>query len=153
MRDGLALIHPVSINGKLISSDGIPYHTTIKALDKEKDSAGAAHNIASRLQMDPPDPKNVHIVPAVYKDRFGDDVHVLVMHGEDAERIKQQNSEFQGMGWPNRPEGYKPHITVDEATYNRAVQSGAKTASDMGIQFGQAELRRGFNTLNRYSNE
>lgn len=105
------------------------------------------------MQISPPDPEKVYIVPAIYKDRFGDDVHVLTMHGEDADKIKEQNAQFDGMGWPNRPEGYKPHITVDESTYNRALQIGAKTASDMGIQFGQAELRRGFNTLNRYSND
>lgn len=151
MSDGLALIHPVSIGGKTISDDGIPYHTTIKTLNKEKDSAAAAHQIASGLNITPPDPKKTVIVPAIFKDRYGDDVHVLAMHGDDANSIVDHNSKFNGMGWPNRPEGYRPHITVDKATYDKAVQSGATTAADMGIEFGDAELRRGFNTLSRYS--
>lgn len=150
MGNGLALIHPAYVDGRHISDDGVPYHTTIKAFDGNKDSPDTAHQIAANLNMPPPDPSNVYITPKIYKDRFGDDVHVLVMHGDDAARIADQYSKFTGMGWPPHPDGYKPHITVDEATYNRALQNGAKTAADMNISFGNAELRRGFDTLQKY---
>ena len=150
MSDGLALIHPVSIDGRTLSDDGIPYHATIKAFDKDRDSVEVAHQLASNMKFSTPDASKVLIEPKIYKDRNGDDVHVLAMHGEDADNIVDQYSQFAGMGWPPRAEGYKPHITVDEATYNRAIQTGAKTAADMGVVFGAPELRRGFNTISRY---
>lgn len=148
--NGLALLHPVSVNGKTMSDDGIPYHTTIKAFDKDKDSARNAHGIAQKLKISTPDARKVNIVPKVFKDRHGDDVHVLAMYGEDADKIIDQYSRFDGMGWPQRPEGYRPHITVDKSTYDRAVQNNAKTAADLGITFGGAELRSGLSTLFKY---
>lgn len=148
--NGLALLHPVSVNGKTMSEDGIPFHTTIKAFDKDKDSAKNAHGIAQKMKISCPDPKKVNIVPKVFKDRHGDDVHVLAMFGDDADNIIDQYSKFDGMGWPARPEGYRPHITVDKSTYDKAVKTGAKTAADLGITFGEAELRSGLNTLFKY---
>ena len=150
VEDGIALLHPVTVEGRPLSDDGIPYHATIKAFNKDKDSIDDAHGIANQLKMDKPDASKVFIQPHIFKDRFGDDVHVLTMHGEDADKIIQNYHRFTGMGWLPRPEGYRPHITIDESTYNKALQSGAKTAADLGIQFGDAELRRGFQTVSRY---
>lgn len=153
MSNGVALLHPVEINGKSISDDGVPYHVTIKAFDRNKDSLVDVHKLASGLNMRTPDPHKVTISPHIFKDRFGDDVHVLTMHGEDADDIIQNNSKFNDMGWPNRPEGFRPHITVDKATYDRAMNGKVNSAADLGISFSGPELREGFDTILEYKKQ
>lgn len=151
MASGIALIHPVKIGPKAISDDGIPFHTTIKVFHPENDRFHQAHEIANSLDLTPPDPAKTTVRPVMFKDRYGDDVHVLELGG-DAERVVDSNAAFQHMGFPMNYK-FRPHITVDEDTYNRVVQENPSTAADLGVSFGDAELRHGYKTVHRYSPE
>lgn len=138
--EGSDLMHTVSVKGKTHRPDiNIPYHTTIKLFNPQKDSPEQIHEVASKLNMNPPDPKNVGIEPTTLKGRNGNTMHVLKLHGPHAEEIKEHHKKFAHMGHPEKYE-FHPHITVDEALYNHALHSGAKTAADLGITFGNAEL-------------
>ena len=137
---GSDLMHTVSVKGRTHRPDiNIPYHTTIKLFNPEKDSPEQIHEVASKLNMTPPNPANVGIEPATLKGRNGNTMHVLKLHGPHAEEIKEHHKKFAQMGHPEKYE-FHPHITVDEALYNHAIHSGAKTAADLGITFGNAEL-------------
>lgn len=148
MASGIALLHPVKIAGSTTSEDGIPFHTTIKVFHPHEDRIDQAHDIATGLDLTPPDPTKTTVKPMMFKDRFGDDVHVLELGG-DAEKIVNHNSSFSNMGFPVKFK-FRPHITVDERTYNKAMEEAPKTAADMGIYFGNAELRHGYNTIKKY---
>jgi hypothetical protein len=138
--EGADLMHTVSVKGRTHRPDiNIPYHTTIKLFNPEKDSPKQIHEVASKLNMTPPNPANVGIEPATLKGRNGNTMHVLKLHGPHAEEIKEHHKKFAHMGHPEKYE-FHPHITVDEALYNHAIHSGAKTAADLGITFGNAEL-------------
>ncbi len=149
-RNGMDLIYPVTIQGQTHRPDiGIRYHNSIKVFDTDKDNKEHAHERASKLDLSPPDPKEVGIEPTTLTGQGGYKMHVLRMHGPHAEKIQQQNETFDGMG---KPQNYvfHPHITVDEKTWHKVKNSGAKTAHDAGIQFHNAELRHGPAIVNTY---
>lgn len=148
---GFILAHPVKIAGKDKRPDnGIDYHSTIKFFDKEGDKESHAHEAASKLEMHPPNPKEVGLEPKVLKDRNGNDVYALGLTGKHADKLKQHHEKFGHMG---HKEGYKwgAHISVDKATHDKIRKEGHKTAHDAGIEFGHAELRRGPKTLHVYN--
>lgn len=151
MANGIALLHPVTIGGQKMSQDGIPFHTTIKVFHPEDDSFSEAHQVASSLNFVPPDPEKTTVKPMIFKDRFGDDVHVLELGG-DAERIVEHNSAFANMGFPVKYK-FKPHITIDEPTYNAVLEQNPKVAADLGITFHDAELRHGYDTVQNYPSQ
>lgn len=148
MASGIALLHPVRMGNKTISNDGVPFHTTIKVFHPQDDRFQQAHDIARSLNLLPPDPAKTTIKPMIFKDRFGDDVHVLELGG-DAERVIDHNAAFERMGFPAKFK-FKPHITIDQDTYNKVVQEKPQTAADMGIVFGEAELRSGHEVVRKY---
>lgn len=147
---GFILAHPVKIGGKDKRPDNnIAYHSTIKFFDKENDNAEHAHNAASKLEMHPPNPKEVGIEPKVLKDRNGNDVYAIGLHGKHADKLKEHHEKFGHMG---HKENYKwgAHVSVDKDTHDKIKDAGYKTAHDAGIEFGHAELRRGPKTLHTY---
>lgn len=148
VKEGIAMIHPVTINGKSHSSEDFPFHSTVKVFDKDKDRLSQAHEIARWRDFEPPDARRTTVRPVKLKDKSGEDVFAIELGG-DANRLKDHNKSFQGMGFPTAY-NYKPHITVDEETHDKLVSSGAKTAHEFGIKFGHAELRHGANTLKKY---
>ena len=149
--NGMMLAHPVTINKRAVRDDGsgIGYHSTIKLFDTAKDHAHTAHEVARNLTLNPPDAKTVGIAPDKFKDRFGNDVHVLVLSGNDSDRLKEHNAKFSHMGYPASFE-YKPHISLDKKTWDGIKASGAKTAHEAGIEFGPAQLKQGHDTVATY---
>lgn len=147
---GVMVGFPAKIRGQDHRPDnGIPYHSTVKFFNPEKDTPHAIHGVASQLSLTPPDPKTTRIEPGQFKDRLGNDVYVIKLHGPHAEQIKEHNSKFSHMGYPANFE-YQPHVSVDKKTWDHIVASKARTAHEAGIEFGPAELRQGHNVLARY---
>ncbi len=151
--EGLMLAYPVKIQGQEHRPDNnIMYHSTIKYFDPQKDHPHAVHNLAQHLPLNPPDAKNTQIGFDTFKDRFGNDVHTIVLSGNSAEKLKEHNGKFAGMGYPSQF-AWTPHISVDKATYDTIKASGAKTAHEAGIEFGPAVLKKGPQTLKTYHHE
>lgn len=147
---GMLLGHPVKIKGQDTRHDNnIPYHTTIKFFDPTKDKHHEVHNIASKLNMNSPNPKEVQIRPHVLKDRLGNDVYAIQLHGPHAEEIKEHHKKFSHMGHKENYE-FTPHISVPKSVHDEIKASGARTAHDAGIEFGHAELKQGPKALARY---
>lgn len=147
---GIMVAHSVKIGGQDKRPDiGIPYHTTVKFFNPDKDSPDAIHQVARERNFTPPDPKETKIEPTVFKDRVGNDVFVIKLHGKHADEIKEHNSKFSHMGHPPQHE-FSPHVSVDKGTWDKIVASKATNAHDAGIEFGPAELRQGHNVLATY---
>lgn len=148
---GMDLMFPVSIRGRTHRPDiNIPYHNTIKLFDTAKDKPEHVHAVASQLQLNPPDPREVHIEPTTLKGRQGNVMHVLKLHGPHADAIKEHHKKFGHLGYKENYE-YAPHITVDEATWNHIVQSKARTAHEAGIEFHHAQLHHKDKVVNQYA--
>jgi len=148
--NGMMLAFPVSINGESTRQDnGIGYHATIKVFDKDKDHGHAIHNLAQHLPLNPPDAKNTQIEPGKFQGKNGDDIFVIKLHGNSAEKMKELNGKFAGMGDPV-PYEFQAHISVSKELHDKIKASGAKTAHEAGIEFGNAELKRGPKTIKTY---
>ncbi len=151
--EGILLGYPVKINGQHARPDnGIHYHSSVKFFDPAKDHPHVIHGIARHLPLNPPDAKNTQIEPGQFKDRLGNDVYVLKMKGNSADKIAEHNAKFSHMGFPTNYQ-YTPHISVDKATWDKIKASGAKTAHEAGIEFGHAELKKGPKTLKTYAHK
>jgi len=147
---GIMVGFPVSIEGRTHRQDnGIGYHSTVKFFDPAKDTTDQVHEIASKLPLNPPDPKKTRIEPGMFKDRLGNDVYVIKLHGEHADEIKSHNSKFSHMGFPSTFQ-YTPHVSVDKATWQQIVDSKAQNAHEAGIKFHPAELKQGHTTIKQY---
>ena len=148
--EGVILGHPVKIKGQHARPDnGVHYHSTIKYFDAQKDHPHQIHNLAQHLPLNPPDAKNTQLKFEIFKDRMGNDVHTVTLHGNSADKLKEHNGKFAGMGFPSTFE-WKPHVSVDKDTWNRIKDSGAKTAHEAGIEFGPAQLKKGPKVLKTY---
>lgn len=148
---GFILAYPVKINGKDKRPDnGIDYHATIKFFDKKNDKPEDAHKTASALEMNPPDPKQTKIEPKMLTDRNGNDVYAISLQGAYADKMKEHHEKFDHLGHKENYE-WNAHVSVDKATHDKIKASGAKTAEDAGIEFSNAELRKGPKTLETYS--
>lgn len=148
--EGVLLGYPVKIAGKTHRPDNnIQYHSSIKFFNPQKDHPHQIHNLARHLPLNPPDAKNTQIEPGMFKDRTGDDVYVIKLKGNSAEKIKEHNGKFAHMGYPANYE-YTPHVSVDKATHDKIKASGAKTAHEAGIEFGPAILKKGPKVLKTY---
>lgn len=151
--EGLILAYPVKIKGQANRPDnGVGYHSTIKYFDKDKDHPHQIHNIARHLPLNPPDAKNTQIKFDQFKDRFGNDVNVVTLHGNSAEKLKENNGKFAGLGFPSKFE-WTAHVSLDRKTWEDMKNSGAKTAYEAGIEFGQAELKKGQKKLKIYHHD
>lgn len=147
---GIMVGFPVKVRGKTHRADnGIGYHSTVKFFNPDKDTPEAIHDVARKLSLHPPDPKETRIEPSVFKDRMGNDVYVLKLHGSHADSIKEHHKKFSHLGYPATYE-YQPHVSVDKKTWDEIVESKAQTAHEAGIEFGHAELKQGHNTLATY---
>lgn len=147
---GFILAHPVKIKGQEKRNDNnIPYHATIKFFDKEGDDTQKAHEAASKLDHQHIDPKKVGISTKILKDRNGNDVYSVGLHGHHADKLKEQHNKLSHLGHKENYE-WGAHISVPKAVHDEIKASGHKTAHDAGIEFGQAELKRGPKTLHRY---
>lgn len=148
--EGLILLHPVKINGEEARSDnGVGYHSTIKEFDTNKDHAHKIHDLAQHLPLNPPDAKNTQIEPNQFKDRDGNDVFVITLKGNSADKMKEHHGKFASMGIPEQRE-WNPHISVPKDMHDKIKSSGAKTAHEAGIEFGDAELKIGPKRLKTY---
>lgn len=151
--EGLMVGYPVKINGQSHREDnGVGFHTTVKFFDPKKDHAHSIHQIAQHLPLNPPDAKNTQIEPGIFPDRNGNDVHVIKLKGNSAEKMKEHNAKFSHMGHPTSYV-FEPHVSVPKAVWDKIKSSGAKTASEAGIEFGNAELKRGPQTIKTYHHE
>jgi hypothetical protein len=83
---------------------------------------------------------------------MGNDVHVVTLHGNSADKLKEHNGKFAHMGFPSTFQ-WTPHVSVDKATHDKLKDSGAKTAHEAGIEFGPAKLLKGKKTLKTYHHE
>ena len=148
--EGMDLLHPVRIRGKSHRPDiNIPYHSTIKLFDTTKDRPEHAHEVASKLELNPPDPKSIRIEPTTLKGRAGNTMHVLKLHGPHADQMKEHHKKFAHLGFREAYE-FHPHITVDQDTWNQIVSSKAQTAHEAGIEFMPAELHHKMNVVASY---
>src|ERR1700722_20282587 len=151
--EGILLGYPVKIGKQSHRPDNnIQYHSSIKFFDPAKDHIHSVHDIAKHLSLNPPDAKNTQIEPGQFKDRLGNDVFVIKLRGNSAEKIKEHNGKFANMGFPQNFV-YEPHVSVDKATHDKIKASGAKTAHEAGISVGHAELKRGPKTIKTYSHQ
>lgn len=148
VKTGIALMHPVKIQGQTHSKHGIPFHSTIKVFDKNKDKFSDVHEIARWRDFTPPDPKKTPIYPVKLKDRTGHE-HYAIELGGDASRIKEHHEKFKHLGFP-RTYNFTPHITIDEDVYHKLITQKPKTAHEFGIEFGHAEIRHGEETKIKY---
>jgi hypothetical protein len=148
---GMDLMHMVTIKGKTNRPDiNIPYHATVKLFDPHKDDPKEVHHIASKLEFNHIDPKNVHIEPSTLTGRTGYKMHVIKLHGPHAEEIEGHHKKFGHMSFKDTHE-FHPHITVDEDTWHHIKNSGAKTAHEAGIEFHPPKLMQGQKTLSSYN--
>lgn len=148
--EGMMLAYPVKINGKTHRPDtNTHYHSTIKVFNTEKDHPHTIHNLARNLPLNPPDAKNTQIEPGQFKGQNGVDHYVLKLKGNSAEKLQEHNGKFAHMGDP-QPYNFQAHVTVDKPTWDQVKASGAKTAHEAGLHFGNAELKRGPKTLKTY---
>jgi hypothetical protein len=151
--EGIMLGYPVKIAGKTHRNDtGTHYHSTIKVFNKEKDHPHAIHNLAQHLPLNAPDAKNTQIEPGQFKDRKGNDVFVIKLHGRSADKLKEHHAKFAHMGDPENYD-FQAHISVPKSVHDQIKSSGAKTAHEAGIEFGNAELKAGPRTLKTYHHE
>lgn len=151
--EGMMLGYPVSIGGETHRKDnGIGYHSTIKVFDKEKDHGHKVHNLAQHMSLNPPDAKNTQIEPSTFKDRNGNEVFVIKLRGNSADKLKEHHGKFTGMGDPESYE-FQPHVSVPKDIHDRIKASGAKTAHEAGISFGSAELKQGPKTIKTYHHQ
>lgn len=147
---GVLLGHPVTIKGQTHRSDnGIQYHVTIKFFNPEKDRPSEIHKVASNLDLTPPDPKEVQVTHHVLKDRLGNDVYAIGLQGKHAEKLKEHHDQFSHMGHKENYE-WKAHISVPKEVHDEIKASGVKTAYEAGIEFGNAQLKRGPKVLAEY---
>jgi hypothetical protein len=150
---GLMLAHPVKINGQSHRPDnGVEYHSTIKEFNRDKDHPHAVHQLAQHLPLNSPDAKNTQIEPSELKGRDGSTVYILKLKGNSAEKMKEHNAKFSHMGHPQSYE-YQAHISVPKDIHEKIKSSGAKTAHEAGISFGDAQLKQGPKTLKTYHHE
>jgi hypothetical protein len=150
---GVLLGYPVKIQGQTSRPDNkVDYHSSIKFFNPEVDHAHKIHEMAQHLPLNPPDAKNTQIKFDTFKDRMGNDVHTITLHGNSADKIKEHNAKFSHMGYPAKFE-YTPHVSVDRATWDKLKSSGAKTAHEAGIEFGPAYLKKGPKVLKTYHHE
>lgn len=151
--EGILLGYPVQINGQTHRPDNnIAYHSTLKEFNKDKDHLHSIHELAQYLSLNPPDAKNTQIEPTQFRDRLGNDVFVIKLKGNSAEKMKEHNGKFAHMGHPSKFE-WSPHVSVDKSTWDKIKSSGAKTAHEAGIKFGNAVLRKGPKTLKTYHHQ
>lgn len=149
-QSGMDLMHTVKIGGKTHRGDiGIPYHATIKLFDPKKDKVDQIHDIASKLHMPPPDAKQVGIEPITLRGRTGYLIHALKLTGPHADQIKQNHEKFKDIGVKFGHE-FHPHISLDQETWSKIKESGARTAHEAGIEFGHAVLMAGPKTVSQY---
>lgn len=149
--EGTLLGFPVSIAGQSHRPDnGVAYHSSIKYFNKDKDHFHSIHNLAQHLPLNPPDAKNTQIKFNKFSDRLGNDVWAISLHGNSAEKIKEHNGKFAHMGFPQTFE-WTPHVSVDKSTFDKIKSSGAKTAHEAGISFGNAQLKKGPKVLKTYN--
>lgn len=147
---GLALLYPVSVMGQHLRSNGIPHHVTVKFFDKPGVTPEQAHDYASKEDLHRPNPNEITVSPKVFKNRFGEDVHVLALEGPGINHVSEANSHGSHLG---NPVSYKftPHISIDKELYNKvAGMKGPVKASQLGLKFGAPELRHGPRTLATY---
>lgn len=151
--NGMDLMFPVRIRGQCSRPDiKVVYHMTIMLFDTEKDSSEEAHNIASRLALNPPDPKSVTIQTSTMKGRTGYTIYNINLIGPSMRYAKELHDEFSHMGFDNKYE-FVPHITVDKDTWDCFHKENGKTAFEAGIEFLPAELRRGDKIVATYSSK
>lgn len=149
--EGMDLMWPVKLKGKANRPDiGIAYHVTIMLFDVKNDTPEQAHEIASKLDLHQPDPKGLTVDLSTMKGRSGYNLYNINLHGAETKRMEELFKEFASMGYKN---GYKfqAHITVDKDTWDDFKSENGKTAEEAGIEFLPAQLRRGDEIVEDYS--
>lgn len=148
--NGMDLMYPVSVHGKTHRPDiDVPYHTSIKVFNPDKDAPHEMHRKSSQLKLSAPDAKEVEIEPSTLKGRAGNTMHVLKLHGKHADAIKEHHKHFVGHGHSENYD-FHPHVTVDEESWHKIKNSGAKTAHEAGIKFHDAELHHKNKVIGQY---
>jgi hypothetical protein len=147
---GLALLYPVSVMGKHYRGNGIQHHVTVKFFDDPTVSPDEAHSFAIGESLPVPDANKISVTPKVFKNRFGEDVHVLSLHGEGIDHVRVANGHAKHLGQTLRYE-FQPHISVDKELHDKVSQMGdSVTAKQLGIRFGAPQLRHGQKVLAFY---
>src|SRR5271165_4105620 len=147
---GADLMFPCTIKGRSHRPDNnIMYHVTIMLFDVEKDSMEEAHEIATRLPLNPPNSKKLTVKMDTMKGRTGYNLYNINLYGMEANKIEKLYNEFAHMGYHS---GYKfqAHISIDKELYDELQKEGGKTAFEIGIEFFPAELRKGDKKLASY---
>lgn len=145
----LMLGYPVSIAGQTHRDNGIHHHMTIKVFEGPDVDHQQVQDTVSKLEMPHIDPKQIKITAHIFKDRTGQPVHSLVLHGSHLDTIKSLHETVNHLGIPHRY-AFAPHISVDAHVYDRIKSMNNPTAYDAGIRFGHPELKLGPNTLAQY---
>jgi hypothetical protein len=147
---GLMLGYPVKVQGKTHRSDGIAHHVTVKFFEGEHADPEKAHIAAMKLPLQSIDATKTHVKPLVFPTRFGTTVHVLGLHGPGVDHVVQSHEALASMGIPDRFK-FMPHVTVDKEIHEMASKNPEATAADLGLEFGEPELKLGPEKLHAYS--
>jgi hypothetical protein len=117
--------------------------------DTKNDAKEEAHEVAKKLPLNPPNPKQVAVKMETMKGRSGYNIYNINLYGPECKKIEQLFNQFAHMGFKN---GYKfqAHITVDKALWDELKGQDNKTAFEVGIEFLPAELRMGDKLIASY---
>lgn len=146
---GLMLGYPVKVQGKTHRSDGIAHHVTVKFFEGEHADPEKAHIAAMKLPLQSIDATKTHVKPLVFPTRFGTTVHVLGLHGPGVDHVAENHEALAAMGVPDRFK-FMPHVTVDKEVHEMASKNPEATAADLGLEFGEPELKLGPEKLHAY---
>lgn len=147
-KKGMMISFPAYIKGDHYRPDmpGIHYHTTIRQFNPSHNTTDDVHKQASMIDLKPPH-KDTPISFGHLTSKNGDLIHAVFLHGdyedqakEYRQKIKEKNPSFEAALMEDT---YKPHVSVSRDTWNELKNSGAKTASEAGIEFGDAEIHHG----------
>ena len=149
---GLLLGYPVTVQGKSHRSDGIAHHVTVKFFEGEHADPEKAHVAAMKLPFQNIDPSQTYVKPMVFPTRFGTTVHVLGLYGPGVDHVSENHEALATMGPPDRFK-FMPHVTVDKEVHEQASKMPNATAADLGIEFGEPELKLGPEKLHSYGHK
>jgi hypothetical protein len=143
-RKGLMISFPATVNGNKYRPDmnGIHYHTTIRQFDPKDNSAESVHKQASMIELSPPKDETP-ISFGHLTGRDGSKHHVIFLHGDYENKAKEYRNKIQESSPKEETFEYKPHISVDQETWNELKFKNPKTVKEAGISFGDAEIHHG----------
>lgn len=147
---GIALLHPITLNGKSHKENGVPLHMTVKVFgDNDKMDVKQVQQHLEKFSI----PKSVnanamYYMPHKFPAGNGEFHHVLLVYGAPPhiDHIRKGSENF-GPYIHN----FLPHISIDKDDWHKLAKIGpVLTAEQAGIKIHPAELRSGSQVVKKY---